>query len=85
MYLNGECTLGTISLQVDLHLCSFSTSCDQSMAQFLQSIAAVGDQLPDKNLVGGERQIINQRDFLRCGLFLSDTHTHLPLSLNTMI
>lgn len=54
-YLNGECTLGTISLQVDLHRRSFFTGCDQSVAQFLQSIAAVGDQLPDENLVGGER------------------------------
>lgn len=75
VYLNGECTLGTISLQVDLHLCSFSTGCDQTVAQFLQSITAVGDQLPDKNLVESERRITDQSHFLRCGLFLSQTPT----------
>lgn len=81
MYLNGECTLGTISPQVDLHLRSFSTGYDQSVAQFLQRIAAVGDQLPDKNLLGRERHIINQSDLLRCGLFLSQTPTHSYLFL----
>lgn len=52
LYLNGEGTLGTIGLQMDLHLCSVPTDCHQSVTQFLQSIAAIGDQLPDKNLVG---------------------------------
>lgn len=52
--LNGEGTLGTIGLQVDFHLRSVATGCHQSVTQFLQSIAAVGDQLPDKNLVASE-------------------------------
>lgn len=52
MYLNGEGAIGTISLQVDLHLCRFPTCCDQSVTQFLQSVTAVGDQLPDEHLLG---------------------------------
>ena len=51
-YLNGEGALGAISLQVDLHLSCFTTCCYQFVAQFLQGVAAVGDQLPDKHLLG---------------------------------
>lgn len=52
VYLNGEGALGTIGLQVDLHLSCFTTCCHQFVAQFFQSVTAVGDQLPDKHLVG---------------------------------
>lgn len=52
VYLNGEGALGPIGLQVDLHLSRFTTCCDQSVAQFFQSITAVGNQLPDEHLVG---------------------------------
>lgn len=51
MYLNGEGALGSIGLQVYLHLCYLATCCDQSVAQFLQSVTAVGDQLPYEHLV----------------------------------
>lgn len=52
LYLNGEGALGSIRLQVDLHLGCFTSCCNQLVTQFFQSVAAVGDELPDKHLVG---------------------------------
>lgn len=59
VYLNCECALGTISLQVDLHLSSFSTCGHQFVAQFFQSVAAVGDQLPDEHLAGRREVVVH--------------------------
>lgn len=62
MHLNGENALGTIGLQVDLHRSRRPTCRDQSVAQFFQSVAAVGDQLPDEHLVRGGRGSESARD-----------------------
>lgn len=53
MHLDGEGSLGGVRLQVDLHGSCFTAGCNQFVPQFLQSVAAVGDQLPDEHLVGG--------------------------------
>lgn len=50
LYLDSEGSLSTVGLQMDLHLRSFPACCDQFVTQFLQSITAIGYQLPDEHL-----------------------------------
>lgn len=63
VYLDGKSSFYSVSLQVDLHWSRFSTCCDQFVPQLFQSIAAVGDQLPDEHLAGrGTAREISHRD-----------------------
>jgi len=81
-YLDGEGALGVVGLKVDLHLSRFSACCHQFMAQFFQSITAVGDQLPDEHLVGHGRE--EKLEFIKLNVSVTKSQIiYLSLSLTS--
>lgn len=89
VYLNGKGAFGSISLQVDLHWSCFTARCDKFVAQFFQSITAVGDQLPDKHLeacgtssksVREEQLEITNWNVILAKFFFSSLSNTIPLT-----